>query len=132
MTYAPDLVSIARVAFGNGRLASPDRTAHAANPLCGDEIEIDLTLEDERIRELAHRTKGCTFTIASASLLAQAVRGRTPAEARELALTLKRQLATGNALPQAIELLTAVRAYPARFRCALLPWDALLDALRDT
>lgn len=133
MTYAPDLVGVARVAFGHGTLVAPDRTAHAENPLCGDEIDLDLELGDRasRIDALLHRTRGCTFTLASASLLAQVARGRTTDEARALAHSLQHDLGTSAALPPGLELLAGVRIYPARLRCALLPWEALLDALRD-
>jgi len=133
VTYAPDLVDVARVAFGHGTLIAPDRTAHAENPLCGDEIDLDVELADggARISSVVHRTRGCTFTLASASLLAQATRGRTIDEARALAYSLQRDLRTSAALPSGLELLAGVRIYPARLRCALLPWDALLAALRD-
>jgi len=127
--YAPDLVDTARVAFGHGTLTAPHRTERAENPLCGDEIELDIADDHERVTGLAHRTTGCTFTLASASLLAQAVRGRTIIQARELAETVRRTLPTQAALPVEVEMLTAVRMYPARIRCALLPWDALLRAL---
>ena len=131
MSYAPDIIDSARAAYGHGRLASPDRTARMENPLCGDEIEIDLALHERRITDLAHRARGCTFTLASASVLATVVRGRGIDDVRALARSVKRDLAAGVPLAPEVGILAAVRMYPARLRCALLPWDALLDALHE-
>ncbi len=131
--YAEDLVTEARRAYREGTLPSPRRTAHAANPVCGDEIDLDLDLDDDRgyIVSVAHRTRGCVFTRASASLLARAVEGLSVAAARELALVLYRDLAGSAALPADLAALASVRVYPARLRCALLPWDALRIALDE-
>lgn len=129
--YADDLVAEARRAHGEGTIASPRRTAHSANPVCGDEIDLDLDDEDGRIVTIAHRTRGCVFTRASASLLARAVEGRSLTVARELADALERELAGSRALPADLSPLESVRVYPARLRCALLPWDALRLALHE-
>ena len=131
MTYAPDLVATARVAFGHGTLVSPTRSAYAENPLCGDEIELDLRDDGAQVQAVAHRARGCTFMIASASLLAQTAPALSLADARELALELRRGLSGAKALPPSVAMLAAVRMYPARVRCALLPWEALLHALDE-
>lgn len=129
--YADDLVAEARRAHGEGTLPSPRHTAHCANPVCGDEIDLDLHDEDGRIVNVAHRTRGCVFTRASASLLARAVEGRPVSVALELADVLQRELAGRRALPGELAALESVRVYPARLRCALLPWDALRIALGE-
>jgi len=130
-TYGPDLIATAARAFGHGMLVSPTRTARAENASCGDEIELDVRHDGTRLDAVAHRARGCAFTLASASLLAQTVPAMTLADVRELALTLRRDLSTGKALPPNVALLVGVRMYPARTRCALLPWEALLSALDD-
>lgn len=127
--YGPDLIATARRAFGHGALPAPCRTSHVDNPLCGDDVEIDIAEDGERITALAHRTRGCTFTLASASILAQTIPNMPMAEARALAVALRRDLAGMKALPESVALLSVVRMYPARTRCALLPWEALLSAL---
>lgn len=129
--YGPDLIAAARSAFGHGMLPAPTRTARVANPLCGDDVELDLEDDGEQLTAVAHRTRGCSFTLASAALLAQTVRGRTMDDARRLARDLRDALATGAPPPGELALLDGVRPYPARLRCALLPWDALLTALGD-
>lgn len=129
--YPDDLVAEARRPRGEGALASPRRTARAANPLCGDEIDLDLDHDGARVIEVAHRTRGCAFTRASASLLARSVPGLSLAQARGLATALRRDLAGSAPLLPELAALASVRVYPARMRCALLPWDALRSALDD-
>lgn len=129
--YADELVAEARRAHREGTLVSPRRSAHCANPVCGDEIELELSDESGRIVSIAHRTRGCVFTRASASLLARAVEGHSVTAARALAETLQRDLSGRAALPPDLAALESVRMYPARLRCALLPWDALRIALHE-
>jgi nitrogen fixation NifU-like protein len=129
--YADDLVAEARRAYREGSLTAPSRTVHSANPVCGDEIDIDIVDDGERIVSVAHRARGCVFTRGSASLLARSVEGLSFVAARELGAALRRDLAGSAALPPSLAALASVRMYPARLRCALLPWDALRIALHE-
>lgn len=118
-----------------GRLADPDLVAEGANPLCGDEITLTARIEDGRIVEIRFEGHGCTISQASASMLTEAVRGLPLAEARELAEHFKRWM-TGreqNGLPEQLEELEAlegVKRLPQRVKCAVLAWEALLQAGR--
>ncbi len=129
--YPDDLLVEARHPRGAGALPSPRRTARAANLVCGDEIDLDVDHDGSRIVEVAHRSRGCVFVRASASLLARSVPGLSLAQARDLATALRRDLAGTAPLPPALAALASVRVYPARIRCALLPWDALRAALGE-
>lgn len=129
--YADDLVAECRRNYGSGSLARPRTTVRGANPLCGDEIELDIDHDGERIVAIAHRTKGCAFTRGSASLLARCVTGMSVNGARELAATLRRDLVGSAVLPTELAALVSVRVYPARTRCALLPFEALASALAE-
>jgi nitrogen fixation NifU-like protein len=129
--YADELVLEARHPRGDGTLPSPRHTARAANPVCGDEIDLDVDHDAARVIDVAHRTRGCVFMRASASLLARSVPGLSITQARDLATTLRRDLGGSAALPPGLTALTSVRMYPARLRCALLPWDALRSALSE-
>ncbi len=129
--YAPSLLAEAKRPSGAGALTSPCAHGRAANAACGDEVDIDLRACGGRVSDVAHRTRGCTFTIASASLLSRAVLDLTIAEARDLGAALRRDLGTSVELPAQLAALAAVRVYPARLRCALLPWDALRLALDE-
>jgi nitrogen fixation protein NifU and related proteins len=130
-SYADDLVAEARRDVGRGSLASPRITARNANPSCGDEIEMDIDHDGVRISAIAHRTRGCAFTHASASLIARFVPDMTLVEARQLATDLQRDVPRDVPLPSVFAALATVRMYPARKRCALLPWEALAAALLE-
>lgn len=127
--YAGDLLAEARRPHGEGTLLSPRRTARAANPVCGDEIDLDLDTDGTVITAIAHRARGCVFTRASASILAREVAGATAARAREMDAIVRGGLSGAAELPAPLAALAQVRMYPARIRCALLPWDALRSAL---
>lgn len=127
--YSDDLLREAVRPTGAGALVAPRRRGQAANPTCGDEIDLDIDDDGERIGQVAYRTRGCVFTKASASLLARSVPGMTLADAIDLAATVRRDLAGYAPLPAELAALASVRIYPARIRCALLPWDALRSAL---
>ena len=127
--YADGLIAEARHPLRAGSLPSPRRTARAANPVCGDEIELDVDDDGARIVDVAHRTRGCVFTRASASILARSVLGLGLGQARDLADALRRDLGGQAPLPPEVAALASVRMYPARVRCALLPWEALRSAL---
>jgi nitrogen fixation protein NifU and related proteins len=111
---------------------------HAAghNPLCGDKLVVYLDLKDGVVRDVRFEGEGCAISTASASLMTDAVRGRTQAEARELFERF--HAAVTGAADAEIDLeglgklavLTGVRRYPMRVKCASLAWHTLDAALR--
>lgn len=127
--YDPALLERAKHPVGSGRLDAADRRARAENALCGDEIDVDVSLVDGTIASLAHRTRGCALTIASASLLAETAPGSRVQDAFMRAEALRRWLAGEGTLPPGLEPLEVTRMFPARAACVLLPWTALRRAL---
>ncbi len=116
-----------------GRLEPPARSAHGHNPLCGDELTIYADLDGEVVRELRFEGAGCAISVASASLMTEAVRGRTRAEIERL-FGLVHDLLTRADAPAPPELgklaaLSGVREFPARVKCASLCWHTLNAAL---
>lgn len=118
----------------------PDATGRAdgVNPLCGDAFTVWVRVDDDRIAEATFQGKGCAISKASASLMTQAVGGKTTAEA--LALFERfHELVTGT-LDQAVPRDTlgklavfgGVSEYPMRVKCASLAWHAMRAALTDT
>lgn len=115
-------------------LPHADRTAERRNPLCGDAIRISLALDGDRVREAAFTGQGCSISQAAASMLTGALHGRTSAEAVVL---LQRYAAMigGDATAAADDALGELRAlsgvarHPARHTCALLPAQALAEAI---
>lgn len=116
----------------SGRLEDPDVATRGHNPLCGDDIEISMDVENGVVQDIRFLGKGCSISQASASMLTEAVKGKTTAEARELVDAFK-ALMHGDAPPDDklgdIEALQGVRRYPVRIKCALLAWTTLLEGL---
>lgn len=116
-------------------LIDPDRTAEGDNPLCGDRIRLFLRLDGSRIAEVAFQGSGCAISKASASLMTQAVQGKTVDEADSLFRAFH-AMVTGPADSPAdtaavgkLAAFAGVRAFPARVKCANLAWHTLRAAL---
>ncbi|HAX82909.1 MAG TPA: SUF system NifU family Fe-S cluster assembly protein [Actinobacteria bacterium] len=126
----------------SGRLESPTAHADGTNPLCGDEISLDLVIAEGKVAEAAVTGRGCSISQASASMMADRIVGKTLAEVDELIHRVKRLLdieegdpgldpeRPGAALGD-LESLAGVRRFPVRVKCADLPWATLQQALAD-
>ncbi|HJP40980.1 MAG TPA: SUF system NifU family Fe-S cluster assembly protein [Dehalococcoidia bacterium] len=111
-----------------------DATAHAdgANPVCGDEISLDVRLDDGRIESLAFEGVGCSISQASASLMTDRV-SSTPIEEAQAVRAAFRKMLLENGTPDPsigdLEVLEGVKKFPVRVKCALLAWNVLDRAL---
>lgn len=117
-----------------GELDDADIVRRGANPRCGDEIEVGLYLDGDRLQQVKFRGRGCSVCIASSSMMTDAVSGRDTDGARQLCDDMRRWFRQGDGdnladPPEKLQALAAVREYPARRRCVLLSWEALSDAL---
>jgi len=107
--------------------------AHGYNPLCGDEFTLHLRVDRGVIVDAGFEGAGCAISTASASLLTEAVKGKTVEEARRL-FARTRDLLTGEKVPGDIgklRILEGVREFPMRVKCATLPWHTLVAALEN-
>ncbi len=113
-----------------------DATNHAEghNPLCGDHFDVWFKVDGAVISEAAFLGQGCAISKASASMMTQAVKGKTIGEARAL-FEKFHEVVTGNggpaALPSKLEVFRGVSAFPIRVKCATLSWHAMRQALTD-
>ncbi len=119
----------------NFRVLDP-ATHHAAghNPLCGDQITVYANVEDGVIKEVTFQGQGCAISTASASLMTTALQGKPVAEAEALFGKFHDMVTgDGSAPPELgkLAVLTGVRDYPSRVKCATLAWHALQAALQD-
>lgn len=119
-----------------GALESPDASVQMRNPLCGDEITLELTFDGERVREVRFAGQGCAISQASASMMTQALRGKTRAEADALTQRFAEMIAgdaeaaTDPALGE-LRALAGVARIPVRVKCATLAWQALQKAWEE-
>ena len=121
-----------------GVLPDADHTAKGYNPLCGDKLTIYAKLDGDRIAGLMFEGSGCAISKASASLLTDAVKGKTVAEADALFARVHAMLTApvGKDVPEAdveslgkLAALSGVREFPVRVKCASLAWHTLKAAL---
>lgn len=117
-----------------GRLAHANHQAEGFNPLCGDRLTLYLTVDEhDVIRDVGFDGKGCAISVASASLMTEAVKGKTVQEAKRLFEGFHRLVAGGesDAKLGKLRVLEGVKAYPSRVKCATLAWHTLQAALND-
>lgn len=119
-----------------GELDGADVDVHMKNPTCGDEVRLQLRLEDGRIADARFTGDGCSISQASISMMTQVIKGKTPEEALALAERFTEMMhgdaaaARDRALGD-LRALAGVSQFPVRIRCALLGWNALEKGLED-
>ena len=120
---------------GADPVADPTVGVEGHNPLCGDELHMHLDIEDGIIRKVHIDARGCSISVASASMLAQQLEGSTVAEAVEIKKTFQQVMKGGdwpqNYEPGDLEALEGVKNFPVRIKCALLVWMTLEQALAE-
>ena len=117
------------------KLENANHTADGYNPLCGDQLTIYLDLEDGFVKEVGFEGSGCAISKASASMMTQAVKGKSKEQAENLFQEFH-SMVTGE-LNEEIEenslgnlkIFAGVREFPVRVKCATLPWHTLHAAL---
>jgi nitrogen fixation NifU-like protein len=124
-----------RAPRNKGRLDPHDVALERNNPLCGDEIEVFLRFEGDALEGIAFEGKGCSISLASASMMTEKVKGLSAEEAGRLAELIKRMLAgedegDASSLGDLVSLKGVVK-YPVRIKCALLGWNTLLEGLEE-
>jgi nitrogen fixation NifU-like protein len=116
------------------RLESANRRAEGNNPLCGDRIQLYVQLDGDTISDVGFQMpqgSGCAISKASASLMTDAVKGKSTADAEGLFQAFRDMLAGGRNAPGKLAAFSGVRAFPSRIKCASLAWHALHAALQN-
>jgi len=126
-----------------GELAPPAPHAVGHNPLCGDEIDAYLQVENDVVVDVKVGGQGCSISQSSASMMSQAIKGKPVEEVRALVRRFKGMMSIpdedGNPIEPDpavklgdLEALQGVVKFPVRIKCATLSWNTLLDALEQT
>ncbi len=117
-----------------GMVEHATHTVSLNNPLCGDEIDLQLRVEGGVIKQVGFIGRGCSISQASASMMTQLLKDRTVPQALALAERMSAMMQGDDAAVQdktlgELRALAGVSKFPVRIKCALLPWNALTDAL---
>jgi nitrogen fixation NifU-like protein len=117
-----------------GRIEGPTAEADGHNPLCGDQVHVTVHTRDGLIDDIAFEGQGCAISTASASLMTEAVKGKTVEQAEAIFREFQTMVTTPESEVDHEDLgslvaLAGVREYPVRIKCATLPWHTLHAAL---
>ena len=114
-----------------------DKHADGNNPLCGDQLRVFLSMDGDRVEDVAFIGSGCAISKASASMMTQTVKGKTKSEA-EILFTEFRKMVVGELDPEndenhlgKLRIFAGVLEFPARVKCASLSWHTVHAALND-
>lgn len=116
-----------------GPMESPSLTAEGFNPLCGDRLTLELKMENGVVKDARFKGAGCAISVASASLMTDAVKGKTRTEAEQLFDKFHQMLTSDAAVPDLgkLAVFSGVKEFPARVKCATLAWHTMRAALAD-
>ena len=110
-------------------------TAEGNNPMCGDQLTVYIDVQDDIISNLSYRARGCAISIASASIMSQTIKGKTLEEV-EILFNKFHRLCIGEDIEEdedteSLKILSGVRKFPARVKCATLGWHAMISSLKN-
>jgi nitrogen fixation protein NifU and related proteins len=132
-----------RTPRNRGQLPPPAAHAVGHNPLCGDEIDVYLQIEDDTVSDVKVGGQGCSISQSSASMMSQAIKGKSVAEVRALVrrfkgmMSIEEEVPDGEQIPDSeiklgdLEALQGVVKFPVRIKCATLAWNTLIEAMAE-
>ena len=116
-----------------GVIADADKTIEGFNPLCGDKLKLYIKIDGQNISDIAFDGTGCAISVASASLMTDAMKGKSIDEAETLFNNFHSLITTENEIDSdhlgKLAVLAGVKNFPARVKCASLCWHTLRSAL---
>jgi len=112
-------------------MAGANGTAQGQNPICGDQLKLYLLIDGEVIKDISFVGSGCCISKASASLLTEALKGKTKSEVKALFDKVRDMVTTGKSIDGVgkLAVFAGVHKFPARVKCAILPWHAVVAAV---
>jgi nitrogen fixation NifU-like protein len=113
-------------------LPDATRSAQGHNPLCGDQLRLFLITDGETIRDISFLGSGCCISKASASLLTEAAKGKTKADVERMFEQVHEMVTSGKVAGDVgkLAVFAGVHKFPARVKCAILAWHAVMAALK--
>jgi len=134
--YQETILDHGRAPRNFGKLDDCTHEANGDNPLCGDKIHLYVTLDGDTVSDISFDGSGCAISTASASLMTEALKGKSIAEAMALFERLHATVTGQGDSDEEVDLgklavFEGVREYPLRVKCATLAWHTLRSALED-
>ncbi len=131
-----------RTPRNRGELPPPAAHAVGHNPLCGDEIDVYLQIDGDTVTDVKVGGQGCSISQSSASMMSQAIKGKSVAEVRALVRRFKGMMSIEEDAPEGevpeaevklgdLEALQGVVKFPVRIKCATLAWTTLIEAMAE-
>jgi nitrogen fixation protein NifU and related proteins len=113
-------------------LPNPTSAAQGHNPLCGDQLKLYLAIEGDTIKDISFLGSGCCISKASASLLTETVKGKNRNDIQKVFEQVHEMVTTGRVVGDVgkLAVFAGVYKFPARVKCAILAWHALIAALK--
>ena len=133
--YQQIIIDHSRKPRNFGPMEDANAKAEGFNPLCGDRLTVELKLENDLVKDARFIGTGCAISVASASLLTDALKGKSREQAEKIFAGYHELLTQENAQPQdlgKLAVFSGVREYPARVKCAALALHTLRAALEQT
>ena len=135
--YGDAILDHCRHPRNHDELPDPDLTGRAVNPFCGDEVSVQMDLDDGHVSRVGVQGVGCSINQATASMLSEAIPGKTLKEIEAMSEVYSAMMggeaSSGDDIEHLGHLvsLSGVRQYPVRIKCALLAWSAVEEAIED-
>ena len=117
-----------------GKLENANRAAQGHNPLCGDQVSVSMNVDNDVVQDIRWQGAGCAISRASASILTTAIKGKSKAEVNALFQKVRELVTTGKAGESdlgKLAVFAGVYKFPARVKCAILPWHAAVAAINE-
>ena len=124
-----------RAPRGKKPLEKADVTSNGHNPSCGDDVVLELEMADGTVKDIHVECKGCAISVASSSMLAEYIKGKSLEEVKTLSETVK-QMLKGEQESESLgdlgdlDSLKGVKQFPVRIKCALLAWMTLIEGVK--
>jgi len=120
---------------GKKPLNKVDITSDGSNPSCGDEISLQVALDNDTVKDVHVECRGCAISVASASMLAEVIKGKSIADAKRIAEIVRKMLKGEDIeIPDDLgdlDALQGVRNFPVRIKCALLAWVTFIEGVKS-
>ena len=134
--YQEVIIDHSRSPRNFGPLDAANRSAEGVNPLCGDELTLNCYVDDaDIIRDIRFIGRGCAISLASASIMTEMLKGMTKQEAESIFKQFHATVTGANVASSAdigkLEVLSGVREFPTRVKCATLAWHTAIAAIND-